>query len=162
MPCESYRKRSKCNRIRTWFNRQERASFTPPQSPLAPPILEPSATLESNDRQRTKARYVEAAKLLEEAVNGREDLWGSLDFPGLDGELDDVDDSQFKIRVDSLLESNKNRVKDRNTWAKCGHTIECFFTAFSPFAKNFLTIAKEGSAVNFVHILYLILHRYQY
>lgn len=74
-------------------------------------------------------------------------------------ELEDVDDSQFKIRLDSLLEANKNMVKDRTTWTKCGHTIECFFTAFSPFAKSFLMIAKEGSAVNFVHILYLILHR---
>ena len=38
-------------------------------------------------------------------------------------------------------------VKDTTGWEKCKHAVWCAFTAFSPFAKHFLTIAKEGQAV---------------
>ena len=102
---------------------------------------------ESADRQRTKARYREAAKLLEEAVKGRESQWGKFEFPELVGELEDFDVSEFKDNINSILEKRKGDVQDDTAWRKCEHAIQCFFTAFSPFAKNFLSIAKGAQAV---------------
>ena len=122
---------------------------TPPSSaPVSPPANPPpSAIPESADRQRTKARYTEAAKLLEEVVKGRESQWGKFEFPELTGEPEDFNVSLFKDNINSILEKRRGAVKDDTAWGKCEHAIQCVFTAFSPFAKNFLGIAKEGQAV---------------
>jgi hypothetical protein len=102
---------------------------------------------DSGDRQRTKTRYLEAAKLLERVVKGPGGPWGSFDFPELKGEPGDLNDRRFREKLNTRLEARKREVKDQTMWAKCGHVVQCAFTAFSPFAKNFLTIAKEGQAV---------------
>jgi hypothetical protein len=103
---------------------------------------------DSLDRQREKARYFQAVETLHDAVEKCGSLWKSFNFAELDGELEDVTDSQFKNKIDTALEVCKDKVKDRSALKKCGHALKCCFMAFSPFAKNVLTIAKEGSAVS--------------
>lgn len=106
-----------------------------------------AAVLDSPDRQRTKVRYLAATKALETAVKGHEKKWGSFQFPALEGELEDIDHSQFQQRVNETLEALQDPVKDRNSWQKCTHALECVFNTLSPLAKNVLTIAKEGQSV---------------
>jgi hypothetical protein len=101
----------------------------------------------TGDMQRTRARYLAAAKLLEEAVKAYEGRWGSFDFPELKGEPEDFDDSLFREKINIVMDAQKNGVNDQTAWAKCGHALQCAFTAFSPFAKHFLSIAKEVQAL---------------
>ena len=107
----------------------------------------PPSDAKTGDRQRTRARYLDAAKLLEEAVKAYEGRWGSFDFPELKGEPKDFDDSLFREKINTVMDARKNEVNDQTAWAKCRHAVQCAFTAFSPFAKHFLTIAKECQAV---------------
>jgi hypothetical protein len=101
----------------------------------------------SPDRRRTIERYQQAAKLLEDAVNGRADTWGGFDTSLLKGEPENFNDSQFRDKVNEVLDARKDEVESRSAWTKCCHTFQCAFVAFSPFAKNFLAIAKEAQAV---------------
>src|SRR5271169_835167 len=104
-----------------------------------------SGTPKSSDEQRTKARYLTSIKALEAAVKGCESQLGSFEFPELRGELEDFNTSQLKDMVNEMLEVRENRVNDRNILSKFKQAAESCFTTFTPFAINFLTIAKEGS-----------------
>ena len=42
-----------------------------------------------------------------------------------------------------MLESRKKDIKDETAWSKCRETIECVFTALSPFSKNFLNYRNK-------------------
>jgi hypothetical protein len=84
------------------------------------------------------------AKSPENAIEGR---WGSFDFPELKSEPKDFDDSLFREKVNTVMDARKNEALDQTAWTKCRHAIQCAFTAFSPLAKHFLTITKEGQAV---------------
>jgi len=103
-------------------------------------------------------RYQQAAKLLEEAAKNREDLWGSFQFPELKGEPEDFNDSQFKDRVNAVLEARKEAVENPNGWGKCFYAMQCAFAAFSPFAKNFLTAAQAAQSVSLFQ--FNLLHRF--
>jgi hypothetical protein len=128
----------------------EKRSLTPPQIPTAgastavgaPPVQD-----RSGDSQRATARYLEAAKALEEVVNGCKSQWGSFDFPDLKGEPINPTDLEFKHKIDTVLEVQKSALKDQTAWEKCKHTIQCVFSALSPFAKNFLAIAANAQSV---------------
>jgi hypothetical protein len=109
----------------------------------------------SPDRRRTMERYQQAAKLLEDAVNGRGDTWGGFDVSLLDGEPEDFNDSQFRDKVNAVLDARKDTVESRSAWTKCCRTFQCAFVAFSPFAKNFLAIAKEAQSVCPVYLMSL-------
>ena len=95
--------------------------------------------VDSSDRIETKERFVKGATCLKEAVQWwQRDGDSSLDFPELAGEPETFD-KQFREKLDKALDSRKD--------AKGGETITGIFTALSPFAKNFLTIAKEAQSV---------------
>jgi len=124
---------------------------SPPEIPPPPEFNEepPNPTkFDSGDRQRTKDRYIEASNLLYKAIKGRESQWGPFEFPELSGELESLNVSQFKDNINSIIESKRANVKRSSSWGKCEHAIQCFFTAFSPFAKSFLRIAVEGQSVS--------------
>jgi hypothetical protein len=101
----------------------------------------------SSDTQRAHARYIDAAKLLEQAI---EDFAGSrkqqFEFPELKGEPD-FNDLVFRKKFNTALEAFKPSGKNVGTWGKCRHALQSLFTAISPFAHNFLTIAIQGAAV---------------
>ena len=100
-----------------------------------------------NDRQRAQTRYEEAASLLKEAIKIRKGPWGCFDFEELSGEPEGFDDSQFKNKINAILISRETSIKDRNGWFKFTYAVECVFTAFSPFAKNLLMVAKDAQSV---------------
>ena len=100
-----------------------------------------------DDRQRAQIRYKEAADQLKEAIKIRKGSWGSFDFEELSGEPEGFDDSQFKNKINAVLISRETSIKDRKGWSKFTYAVECVFTAFSPFAKNFLMVAKNAQSV---------------
>lgn len=145
------RKPRKRDRLKSFFKRNNQAQLPSSDTTSVQSIdfrmgSSPGGA-NAGDRQRTRANYLDAAKLLEETVKGYEGRWGSFDFPELKGEPEDFDDSLFRERINAVIDARKNEVNDQTAWEKCKHAIQCAFTAFSPFAKNFLTIAKEGQAV---------------
>jgi len=146
MPRNTHSKLQKLNPLSALFKpkNQTPSPIVPPQSA---PNTKPPGTEDSLDRKQTKARYVEADKILQQAVKKCGDQWRGFNFAELIGGLENVNDSQFKNKIDMVLEAYKDKVNDRTALGKCGHAIQCCFTAFSPLAKNLLTIAKEGSAV---------------
>jgi hypothetical protein len=129
------------------FKRKEQTPQTPPNTVSQSNQESPVSFPESSDGHRTKARYLASIEALEEAVKGRENQWGSFDFPELRGELEDFHTSQLKGEINRVLEAQEHRVKDRKAWGKFKHAAECCFTTFTPFAMNFLTMAKDGSLV---------------
>src|SRR5271157_4754735 len=101
---------------------------------------------EYNDRQRAQTRYKEAADQLNEAIKIRKGL-RSFDFEELTGEPKGFNALQFKKKINAMLTSREASIKDRKGWSKFTNAIECVFTPFSPFAKNFLTVAKNAQSV---------------
>ena len=99
------------------------------------------------DQTRTRERYLEASRFLNKTLKSLEGDWKALDFPELAGEPDNFDDSQFRDKINEAIESRKFRIENKGALAKCGHAIQCAFAAFSPFAKNFLTIAQQVADV---------------
>jgi len=128
---------------------------TPPNPPDADSTqnnqndIDDSSIIEDDfgDRRRVKARYKAAATLLRESIESCQSNWESFDFQELSDEPEDFNDAQFRNKINLALASKEDSIKDRTASSKCRYTVECIFTALSPFAKNFLTIAKEGQAV---------------
>ena len=153
---ESGQKPRKRDRLNFLFKRKERTQQTTSSqtSSIQRDDMQPPADTAANtgDGERSKARYLDAARLLEETVKAYQDKWGSFNFPELKGEPKDFDDSLFREKINAVVETRKNNIKDPSAWEKCKDVVQCAFTAFSPFAKNFLTIAKEGQAVFATHI----------
>ena len=58
--------------------------------------------------------------------------------------MEDFDDSRFREKINIVLEAHKI-AENQTGWGKCKEIVQCVFTAFSPFAKNFLDVAKDGS-----------------
>jgi hypothetical protein len=140
----------KRDRIISLFKRREHAPSSQTSSGQINDVIVPQPSpsdAKPGDRQRTRAKYWDAVKLLQETVKTYEDRWGSFDFPELKGEPEDFDDILFREKINTVMDARKNDVNDQTAWAKCKHAVQCAFTAFSPFAKNFLTIAIEGQAV---------------
>lgn len=128
---------------------------TPPTTTAIQPSQAASLSSESADTQRTKTRYFEAAKLLQESIASRGNQWGSFDLPELSGEPEDFNDSVFRDKINKVLEE-KNTIKDQSALERCKHAALRAFTVLSPFAKNFLKIVNEGqSAFHFVSQLTL-------
>ena len=143
------KKPRKRDRVISLFKRKERTSS--PQSTSIPTgdltQSPPPINAETGDTERARTKYLDSVKLLEEAVKSNEDTWGSFNYPELKGEPKDLDDSLFREKINAVIDARKGAVNDRNAWAKCKNAVQCAFTAFSPFARNFLTIAKDVQAV---------------
>ena len=109
----------------------------------------PPVVTESHDRQRAVTGYLAAVEALQKAVQGRHNHWELFAFPSLKlkGELEDLDAAQFKQKLNEVFEARENTMKNRERLAQCGHALASIFTAFSPFAKIFLAIAKDAQSV---------------
>ena len=62
-------------------------------------------------------------------------------------EMEEFNDQEFRDKLSMAMNGYKESIKNQRAWGKCGQAIQCVFTALSPFAKNFLLIAREGQAV---------------
>jgi len=130
-----------------WRGRRARrpnTATTPPQDHRSQTQV---ANTDYNDRHLVQIRYEEAANSLKEAIKIRKGSWGPFDFEELSGEPEGFDDSQFKNKINAVFLSREASIKDRKGWSKFTHAVECIFTAFSPFAKNFLVIAQTAQSV---------------
>jgi hypothetical protein len=152
-------KQRKRNLVRALFKRKGQTQGTPSHQTTSAQTLvaspHPRGYVKTGDRQRTRTRYFDSAKLLEDAVKANQDNWGSFDFGELKGEPEEFDDSLFREKIKTVMDERTSGVNDQMAWAKCRHVVQCAFTAFSPFAKHFLTIAKEGENV-FAILAFLI------
>jgi hypothetical protein len=108
-----------------------------------------------SDRQETTQRFLKASQLLGEALDKcRIDGMGKVDFPELSGEPEQLD-SRFREKINNILESRREAAKDKSVFAKAGDIINGIYTAVSPFAKNFLSVAIQAQSV-FVNLFALL------
>jgi hypothetical protein len=103
-----------------------------------------SSSLQSSDRNQTTIRYSEAYNALRKAIERDNSLSAVFDELSTNPE---GDDSMFINKLHSVLESQNSKVNDRSAWGTCKSTVKYLVHTFKPFAKNFLVIAREGSAV---------------
>jgi hypothetical protein len=131
----------KPNKVRRIFGRFKRKSTStrPEQSEMAISVL-------YDDKERTRVRYLKAVSLLDDALKGRNEKWGNFKIPELEGELENINPEEFRRKLEALCQSYS--AKRNEDWVqKCAHVLKCCFTAFAPFAKNFLAIVREGTQV---------------
>jgi hypothetical protein len=141
-------KSRKRDRLKSLLKRKEPAQQTPSSQTSDLLVQDPITTdATAGDRQRTRTKYLDAVQRLEETVKAYEGQWGSFDFPELKGEPENFDDSLFREKINAVIEARKNDVNDHTAWAKYRYAVQCAFTAFSPFAKHFLSIAKDAQQV---------------
>jgi hypothetical protein len=125
------------------------ARITPSQSSQGTSVQ----ALESADTQRTRNRYSNAAKFLQDAIKAHGgEQWQGLPLSKLEGEIQGFNDPLLRKHIDEALESQNISIKDQGALEKCMHTMQCIVTAMSPFAKNFLTILTHGSNVYLLSI----------
>jgi hypothetical protein len=138
-------------------SQQERGRANPDASSGPPPsgdglinTLGGLSLSDSHDQEETKQRFVKASQSLEEALR----VWkswkyaesGVTEFPELAGEPERFDD-EFRKKLEKIMNTRKAALDDKSIWAKSGDTIVAIFTAFSPFAKNFLSVAIQAQSV---------------
>jgi hypothetical protein len=135
-------------KFRRLASRSKRREATPPTtSPQGNQGLQSSSAANNkyNDRQLAQNRYKQATSHLKEVIKKHKGPWDSFDF---DNEFSrEFDDSQFITKINEVLILREKSIKDRKGWAKFTYAVECVFTAFSPFAKNFLTVAANAQSV---------------
>ena len=149
---ESGQKPRKFAKLRRLVNPRSKISASNPNSPQLASIQSGQEDIHHvdewfGDRQQVKDRYVQAATLLQEAVKTHKTQGESFDFPNLSGEMEEFNGSEFREKMNMAMVSHKNSIKNQRVWGKCGDVIQCVFTALSPFAQNFLLIARDSQAV---------------
>ena len=102
----------------------------------------------SGDREKTEIRYREAMEQLKKSVKLPRKNWETFDIPDFKN-LADVNNPipQLQEDIKKTLDAKKKAFKDPSFWSKSKRVTETIFTAITPFAKNVLHVAKEGSNV---------------
>jgi hypothetical protein len=126
------------NRLRSRFDKEGRSTQSSRQQEHSDPrFCVPS------DTERTKDRHVEASKLLQTAMEKRNDGVGNFDFSNLTEEMEHCSSAHFGHILRGIMGTQEITIKDRTIWGKCEAAIRYIVTAFSPFAKHFLQIAAD-------------------
>lgn len=108
-------------------------------------VTDCSFTPTSGDGKRTLMRYIAAVEELKAALKLRRSGWETFEFtefdviPESDGSL-----ALLQEAIDEKLNSC-HELGDTGIWQKGKMLAERLFVALSPFAKNFLTVAKGAS-----------------
>jgi hypothetical protein len=151
------------SRLRRQPSPQPRAGLSSNQTPdtklnqSPQPAPAPSSNLQSTDLQKSQTRYVEAYDALRKAITNDNSL--NTVFNGLAADPEGIDDS-FINKLHGALESQNSKVKDRSAWGTCKSMVKYLMHTFKPFAKNFLTIAIQASAVYYLPTLSDIVDSY--
>ena len=107
------------------------------------PSMGSTGPLDLSDRRETRQRFIEAVAFLQQAIKWwKRDNESCPEFPELAGEAEAFD-LDFREKLDKVLDSRRELLKNTK-WAD---VITGLFTAFSPFAKNFLSVAIQGQSV---------------
>jgi len=115
----------------------------------SPPAPAPVARADhASDRENTENRYREAVKQLKKSVKLPRKNWETFDIPDFKN-LADVNNPipQLQEDIKKTLDAKKDAFEDPSFWSKSKRVTEKIFTAITPFAKNVLLVAKEGSNV---------------
>jgi hypothetical protein len=109
------------------------------------------------DRERTELRYKNAISQLEESLRFRRQNWEIFQIPNLD--LRDNDTlPKLRQEIKKTLDARQKSIRNQNSWSKGKNLVERIFIAMSPFAKSFLTVAKDGQqAFSFFNLLLIVL-----
>jgi hypothetical protein len=104
-----------------------------------------SFTQSVGDRKRTLMRYTAAVDELKAALRLRRPGWETFEFPDFDVLPENVTNlALLQEAIDEKL-SSCHGLSDKGIWQKGKLIAERLFVALSPFAKSFLTVAKEAS-----------------
>jgi hypothetical protein len=109
------------------------------------------------DKERTKRRYEEAANRLRKSLCLSQGTWEPFNLP----EFNDISNNallQVEEAVESMLNVREKSMKTPDFWSKKKLTVKRIFKMVSPFAKNILQVAKEGSSVLFPSSYHSIAH----
>ena len=109
------KKPRKRDRIPFLFKQKEQTQ--PPSIQTNDSLVQLSLLIDAKtgDRERTRIKYLDSAKQLEEAVKSNEDTWGSFDFLELKGEPENFDDSLFRDKIHTIIDAQKNEVNDQTS-----------------------------------------------
>ena len=99
------------------------------------------------DRERTEKRYKKAVQGLEESIKHRQANWESLELPDFAKISENDLLPQLRQEIKKILDARESSIRYQSFWSKAKHIMERAFVSTSPFAKNLLFIAKEGSSV---------------
>ena len=98
------------------------------------------------ERQRTGGRHKEASEQLKAALKVARGTWKG--FQASENTIsENLDPTQIRQGISEFFASHEKVVKSKSRWAKCKKVIEKVYTSISPFLKNLLIIATQGSAV---------------
>ena len=102
----------------------------------------------SGDRERTEKRYREAVEQLHKSVKLPRKNWEAFEFPEFKNLADVINPiPQLQEDIKKTLDARASSFKDPRFWSTSKRVAEKIFTAITPFAINFLSVANEGSAV---------------
>lgn len=103
------------------------------------------STPAAGDRKRTLMRYVAAVEELKAALSLRRPGWEIFEFPEFDV-IPESDESLALLQeaIDEKLNSCQD-LGDKSIWQQGKTLAERLFVALSPFANNFLSVAKGAS-----------------
>jgi hypothetical protein len=102
----------------------------------------------SGDRERTEKRYCEAVEQLHKSVKLPRKNWEAFEIPDFKNLADVINPiPQLQEDIKKTLDARAGSFKDPGFWSTSKRVAERIFTAITPFAINFLSVANEGSAV---------------
>lgn len=141
--------RTKSNRILAIFKRPQRGessgSSTPDQHGASVDRAESAVTM--SFKERARERHLKAMSLLEDVLKGRNENWGNFEIPKLEGEMDDLNPTEFKNKLEALCQAYCQKRNSEGLAQQCAHVVERCFKGFIPFAKTVLSIAKPAYQV---------------
>lgn len=115
-------------------------------------VANSSLALRPGDRKRTLMRYIAAVEELKSALRLSRPGWETFEFP----EFDIIPESNESLTLlQEAIEEKLNTshdLQDKTIWQKGKILVERLFVGLSPFAKNFLTIARGASQSVFTDI----------
>ena len=143
---ETGQHKGRLQRVAAKFKRlSRRSSPSPPQSTFVEPAQAQSAY---DDHIRVQRRYEDAVKKLEDAMQYRKDSWRSFDLDIVNAKTTAAfDDAAFQTNLNAVLKAREDCITDKKGWRKFTSAIESTYTVFSPFAKNFLSVAITAQSV---------------
>lgn len=118
------------------------------EGPLEKSRTQPIPLSISRDRQQSMDRYAHAETTLRKALQRGQNRWKSVEIPSFGMNEERLDEMQLLDRVNTILDTQRSAGVAKSYWEQCKRVIQSIFTATSPFATTFLTMARNGSSVN--------------
>jgi len=99
------------------------------------------------DTDRSKERYRKACDDLEEMLETYRQHWDTSELPNLDNLPENEDISMLQKEIANYFAARERSQQNKSAWSTIKGIIEKGYTALSPFAKTFLSVAGQADAV---------------